>query len=125
MQVISANASTKEPDFATYTDVSVDASQVTFVSLASDSAALGEHFAVAGDNPATPRVMAALDVTDVEIFGELTPEVERAADQLADLLFAYLETLGQRSAVVSASMRASVSVWFARWSVWSGSLLRT
>ena len=76
MQAISATASTKEPDFATYTHVSADGSQVTFVNLASDSAALGEHFAVAGENPATPLMMAALELTDVEIFGELTPEVE-------------------------------------------------
>lgn len=31
---------------------------------------------MAGDNPATPAMMAALEVTAVEIYGELTPDVE-------------------------------------------------
>ena len=76
MQAITATASTAEPDFATYTHFSSDGDSVTFVNLASSSAALGEHFAVAGQNPATPLMMEALQVTDVEIYGELTPEVE-------------------------------------------------
>lgn len=76
MQSISAKASTSEPDFATYTHFSPDSAQVTFVNLASDSAALAEHFAIAAESPATPLMMEALELTDVEIFGEMTPEVE-------------------------------------------------
>ena len=76
MQSISATASAQEPDFATYTHFSEDGRAVTFVNLASDSAALAEHFAIAGDNPATPQMMATLELTDVEIYGELTPDVE-------------------------------------------------
>jgi hypothetical protein len=76
MQTISATDSAQEPDFATYTHFSEDGGAVTFVNLASDSAALAKHFAVAGDNPATPQMMATLELTDVEIYGELTPDVE-------------------------------------------------
>ena len=76
MQTITTVAAAKEPDFATYTHFADDKRTVTFVNLASDSAALGAHFAVAGNNPATPAMMAALEVTAVEIYGELTPDVE-------------------------------------------------
>lgn len=76
MQTITKVASTEEPDFATYTHFAADRRSVTFVNLASDSAALGAHFAVAGDNPATAPMMEALEVTGVEIYGELTPDVE-------------------------------------------------
>ncbi len=76
MQAISATASTKEPGFATYTHFSEGGDTVTFVNLASDSAALAAHFAVAGENPATPQMMEALELTGVEIYGELTPDVE-------------------------------------------------
>jgi hypothetical protein len=76
MQTITNVASTNEPDFAIYTHFASDRHSVTFINLASDSAALGAHFAAAGDNPATAPMMEALEVTAVEIYGELTPDVE-------------------------------------------------
>lgn len=64
-----------EPDFATYAHFE-DGNQVTFVNLASDSDALAAHFAAAPNNAAGPAMMGAIEVTSVDIYGDLSPEVE-------------------------------------------------
>ena len=69
---ISAN----EPEFANYAYFSADDTQVTFINLTNNSAALANHFAIASQNEAGPAVMAALEITSTEIYGELAPEVE-------------------------------------------------
>ncbi|MCA9921539.1 MAG: hypothetical protein KC419_11165 [Anaerolineales bacterium] len=69
---ISAN----EPDFANYSYFNDDESQVTFINLVTDSAALGKHFQLSPQNTAMPTVMGALEVTSTEIYGDLSPEVE-------------------------------------------------
>ena len=71
-----AYISTNEPEFANYSYFGEDESQVTFINLINDSAAFASHFALAPQNEAGAAVMGALDITSVEIYGELSPEVE-------------------------------------------------
>ena len=66
-----------EPDWATYVSYDLDAGTAYFVNVVSDSNALLNHFELASDNPAHPEMMAACEVTDVEICGNLSPEAER------------------------------------------------
>ena len=67
-----------EPDWATYVSYDLDAGTAYFVNLVSDSDALITHFALASNNPAHPEMMAACEVTSVEICGNLSPEAEDA-----------------------------------------------
>jgi len=69
---ISAN----EPGFANYSYFNEDDTQVTFINLINDSAALASHFAIAPQNEAGPAMMGALEITGAEIYGDLSPEVE-------------------------------------------------
>ena len=66
-----------EPDWATYVSYDLDASTAYFVNIVSDSDALITHFDLASDNPAHPEMMAACEVTNVEICGKLSPDAER------------------------------------------------
>lgn len=66
-----------QPDFATYVHYDVDAGTAFFVNIVSDSDALAAHFALAPSNPAHPEMVAACEVTDVQICGDLSPEVEQ------------------------------------------------
>lgn len=67
-----------EPDWATFASYDLDAGTAYFVNVVSDSEALVRHFALASDNPAHPEMMAACEVTSVEISGNLSPEAEAA-----------------------------------------------
>ena len=66
-----------EPDWATYVSYDLEAGTAYFVNLVSDSDALITHFDLASDNPAHPEMMAACEVTNVEICGKLSPDAER------------------------------------------------
>ena len=64
------------PGWATYVSYDLDAGTAYFVNIVNDSDALTTHFALAADNPAHPEMMAACEVTSVEICGNLSPEAE-------------------------------------------------
>lgn len=67
-----------EPGWGTYVSYDLDAGTAYFVNIVNDSDALTTHFALAADNPAHPEMMAACEITSVEICGNLTPEAEAA-----------------------------------------------
>ena len=67
-----------EPDWATYVSYDLEAGTAYFVNIVTDSDALVSHFTLASGNPAHPEMMAACEVTRVEISGNLLSEAEDA-----------------------------------------------
>lgn len=67
-----------EPGWATYVSYDLDLGTAHFVNIVTDSDALTTHFALAAGNPAHPEMMAACEITSVEICGNLSPEAEAA-----------------------------------------------